>query len=110
LQLLILLTLLVEPKSTGYHVTEHIRGRLGKGVFKISAGTIYPQLSKLEEYNLLESRMEVLDEAEIRPDQPRKVFVLTQSGVDITREIVQVWDELVSTVIDFQEEIKESIT
>jgi DNA-binding PadR family transcriptional regulator len=102
IQILILLTLYFEENCTGYFVTEQLRARISNKLFKISAGTIYPQLNKLQEFNLVESNMQIIESAEIRPGTTRKIFILTPEGIAVTKAVILLWDELVTTIEDFQ--------
>ena len=104
IQMLILYTLFIEENCTGYMITEQIRARLGD-TFQLSAGTIYPQLKKLENHGLVSSETRVLPRAHIRPNDPRKVYDLTQEGYETTREVKNQWIELSSIANSYLEEI-----
>ncbi|MHA2363964.1 MAG: PadR family transcriptional regulator [Candidatus Hodarchaeales archaeon] len=107
LQMLILYTLSVLDNCTGYTVTEQLRSRISSNIFKISAGTIYPQLNKLEQFGLVQSEMRVLSMAEIRPSEPRKIFILTNEGKKITKDVSVIWIELVNTADSYLLEIRD---
>ena len=104
IQMLILYTLFIEQNCTGYMITEQIRARLGD-TFQLSAGTIYPQLKKLENHGLVSSETRVLPTAHIRPKEPRKIYDLTQEGYETTREVQNQWIELSSIANSYLEEI-----
>ena len=105
IQMLIIFILFAEQDATGYVITETLRSRIGL-LFTISAGSVYPQLNKLEEDGLIYSEVKSLDSAFVRPDEPRKVYNLTNYGREIIDEIEQLWNELSSLTYIFVEDMK----
>ena len=103
--MLIIFILFAEQDATGYVITETLRSRIGL-LFTISAGSVYPQLNKLEEDGLIYSEVKSLDSAFVRPDEPRKVYNLTNYGREIIDEIEQLWNELSSLTYIFVEDMK----
>ena len=101
IQMCIIFTLYVEKECTGYFITEEIRNRLGGEIFKISAGTVYPQLNKLEREGIVFSQIKFSKTSEIRPNEPRKFFELTEVGLEIVNIVQTYWIELVTTVNSF---------
>lgn len=103
--MLIILYLFTEQDATGYVITEKLKERIGS-LFTISAGAVYPQLNKLEEDGLVDSKIKYLKEASIRPNEPRKVYNLTIYGKTLIDEIISLWDEIRANAMPFLDEIK----
>ena len=103
IQMLIIFYLSVNRDATGYVITETLKTRLDS-LFTISAGSVYPQLNKLEEDGLVKSEIKFLDIASVRPNEPRKVYNLTNYGLSILTEIKQLWNELFAITHMFLEE------
>lgn len=103
--MLIVFILFVEKDATGYVITEILKTRVGI-LFTISAGSVYPQLNKLEEDGLVYSEVKNLDMAFVRPNEPRKVYNLTNYGISIIDEIENLWNELIAISYLFLDEIK----
>ena len=103
--MLIIFILFVEKDATGYVITERLKSRIGL-LFPVSAGAVYPQLNKLEEDGLIHSEMKNLDNAFVRPNEPRKVYNLTNYGITIMSEVEKLWDELTEFMHMFLDDIK----
>ena len=101
--MLIIFYLSVNRDATGYVITETLKTRLDS-LFTISAGSVYPQLNKLEEDGLVKSEIKFLEIASVRPNEPRKVYNLTNYGLSILTEIKQLWNELFAITHMFLEE------
>lgn len=100
----IIFILYINKDCTGYTITENLRTKLGS-LFTISAGSVYPQLNKLEEDGIIYSRIKIIDSAQVRPDDPRKVYQLTKFGLSIIDEVQDLWSELITLSNSYIEEI-----
>jgi DNA-binding PadR family transcriptional regulator len=105
IQMLIIFILFVESDITGYVITENLKSRIGL-LFTISAGSVYPQLNKLEEDGIIYSETKNIDMAYIRPNEPRKVYNLTKYGLSIIKEIESLWYELIALTNTYLDEIR----
>ncbi|MFX1255978.1 MAG: PadR family transcriptional regulator [Promethearchaeota archaeon] len=104
IRMLILYSLYIEGKCTGYMITRQLKAQLGH-IFQLSAGAIYPQLQQFEERGLVTSEIATLATSEIRPRQPRRVYSLTQKGYNTTRKLEKEWMELISVANSLLEAI-----
>ena len=105
IQMIIVFILYIEKDCTGYTITDSLRTKLGS-LFTISAGSVYPQLNKLEEDGIVYSEIKNSDSAVIRPNETRKIFKLTKFGLSIINEVQDLWFELTELTDSFIEEIK----
>ncbi len=105
IQMTIIFILFTEKDCTGYTITESLRTRIGS-LFTISAGSVYPQLNKLEEDGIVRSEIKNVGSASVRPDEPRKVYELTQYGISVIDEVKELWLELIALSNTFLDEIK----
>ena len=105
IQMGIIFLLYVEKDCTGYTITESLRTRIGS-LFTISAGSVYPQLNKLEEDDIVYSEIRSIDSAFVRPNEPRKVYSLTTYGLSIINEVQSLWFELIALTNTFLDEIR----
>lgn len=105
IQMIIVFILYVEKDCTGYTITESLRTRIGS-LFTISAGSVYPQLNKLEEDGIVYSEIKIGDSTIVRPNEPRKYYALTDYGISIIDEVQALWFELIALTNTFLDEIK----
>ena len=105
IQMLIIFILFTEKDATGYAITENLKSRLGI-IFAISAGSIYPQLNKLEEDGLIKSEVKYLSFTDIRPNEPRKVYNITNYGRSIVVELENLWNELNVFTFTYLDELR----
>lgn len=103
--MIIVFILYVEKDCTGYTITESLRTRVGS-LFTISAGSVYPQLNKLEEDGIVYSEIKSVDSSFVRPNEPRKFYYLTKYGLSIIDEVQALWFELITSTNTFLDEIK----
>ena len=103
-QMTIVFILYTTKDCTGYTITENLRTKLGS-LFTISAGTVYPQLNKLEEDGIVYSEKKSTESAVVRPDDPRKVYQLTKFGLSIIDEVQDLWTELIRLSDSYIDEI-----
>lgn len=105
IQMLIIFILYSEHDATGYTITENLKTKLSF-LFTISAGSVYPQLNKLEEDGLVQSEIKYLTNADIRPKEPRKVYNLTDYGKSILSELETLWNELNALTYTYLDELR----
>lgn len=72
----------------GYSLVQGL-GELG---LTVEQGTLYPLLRRLDEQGLLESRWDV------DGSRPRKYYSLTETGVEVLRDLTREWRELVEVM------------
>lgn len=85
----ILLTLKkLNRPSYGYEISKVLEDASGS-VFKLTVGTMYPILKKLEKNGLLKS---FWSESESGP--PRKYYKITVLGEEFLRKVNNLWDEM----------------
>ena len=108
IQMCIIFTLYVEKECTGYFITEEISSRIGGDIFNISAGTIYSQLNKLEKQGVVFNQIKFSKSTDIRPNEPRKYFELTDAGLEVVEIIQNYWLELVTTANSYVLDIRSS--
>ena len=80
---LAILALLKEREMYGFEIVSSLHNRPG---LSISAGTIYPLLSRLKKAKLIDS---VWRESPVGP--PRKYYTLTAKGVSELAEMTNTW-------------------
>ena len=86
-----LLAVLEAGPRHGYAIVEEL-ARRSQGEFELPEGTVYPALHRLEAAGLLSSRWEVVS------GRRRRVYVLSQTGVQAVRERVASWRAFRSAV------------
>jgi DNA-binding PadR family transcriptional regulator len=86
-----ILTILYEGPTHGYDIMTKFQERVGK---KISPGLIYPFLSRLEERGLVSIESEMVGEKE------RKVYYLTEEGIQFTEKNFQRFAGIISTALE----------
>ena len=77
-QMYYLLLILLEPNH-GYSIMQEV-DKLTEGRVKIGAGTLYNLLSRFEEEDIIK---------QLREEDRRKIYVITEKGLDILREEYQ---------------------
>jgi PadR family transcriptional regulator, regulatory protein PadR len=73
--------------------TNDILGRLKAAKLIVVEGTLYPLLTRLKNFELLQYRWE-----ESLSGPPRKYYSLTDKGRNFLNELTATWDELVASV------------
>ncbi len=86
-----ILTILYEGPSHGYSILSRFRNRLGK---EISPSLVYPFLRKLEQNGLVRHIDKPIGE------KTRKVFELTDDGIQLCKRLFKRFDKLVSVAIE----------
>jgi len=86
-----LLAVLEAGPRHGYAIVEEL-ARRSQGEFELPEGTVYPALHRLEAAGLLSSRWEVVS------GRRRRVYMLSQTGVQAVRERVASWRAFRSAV------------
>ena len=86
-----LLAVLEAGPRHGYAIVEEL-ARRSQGEFDLPEGTVYPALHRLEAAGLLSSRWEVVS------GRRRRVYMLSQTGVQAVRERVASWRAFRSAV------------
>lgn len=89
---MVLLHLLEERERYGYELVTLLEERAG-GAFRISGGTLYPVLYRLEEAGFLEPRWETRDRG-----SPRKYYEVTAAGREELSRRKEEWTEFVRSV------------
>jgi PadR family transcriptional regulator PadR len=97
-----LLLLLSERPMYGYEIIRELEKRFS-GYWKPKTGTIYPALEKLEQSNLVTSRIEFRDEG---PD--RKHYALTEKGRAELSQAMSHWTKMIEILENYRE-VHESI-
>lgn len=93
---MILLTIRNKRRPTyGYEIAKDIEERTN-GFIKLTMGTLYPILKKLEKDGVLESRW-----AESEDGPPRKYYTLTETGLQFLNELEKLWSSLRSAIENF---------
>jgi len=92
-----LLLLLSERPMYGYELIRELEKRFS-GYWKPKTGTIYPALEKLEEHNLVTSRIEFREDA---PD--RKHYALTGKGQAELSHTMAYWSKMTEILETYRE-------
>ena len=92
-----LLLLLSERPMYGYELIRELEKRFS-GYWKPKTGTIYPALEKLEEHNLVTSRIEFREDA---PD--RKHYALTGKGQAELSQTMAYWSKMTEILETYRE-------
>jgi len=92
-----LLLLLSERPMYGYELIRELEKRFS-GYWKPKTGTIYPALEKLEEHNLVTSRIEFREDA---PD--RKHYALTGKGQAELSQTMAYWTKMTEILETYRE-------
>lgn len=79
--------------SRGDAYASDIINELKKSKLIVVEGTLYPLLTRQKNAGLLSYRWE-----ESQQGPPRKYYELTDSGMEILKELTESWDELVEAV------------
>ena len=87
----LILAVLRDAPLHGYAVIQELKRRSG-GELALPEGTVYPALHRLEAAGLLSSRWEVVS------GRRRRVYMLSQTGVQAVRERVASWRAFRSAV------------
>jgi len=82
LDILVLSIIKNNPKISGYDLSQIINEKF-KGMYKASAGTIYPLLNRLAEKDYLKAE-EILEN-----NRQKKVYVVTEIGIKQLQEILE---------------------
>ena len=86
-----ILTILYEGPAHGYEIMTKFKDRVGK---KISPGLIYPFLNLLEERKLVSIEREMVGEKE------RKIYYLTEEGLEFTERSFQRFAGIISSALE----------
>ena len=86
-----ILTILYEGPAHGYEIMTKFKDRVGK---KISPGLIYPFLSLLAERKLVSIETEMVGEKE------RKIYYLTEEGLEFTERSFQRFAGIISSALE----------
>ena len=86
-----ILTVLYEGPQHGYSIISKFRKRIGK---EISPSLVYPFLSQLQKKELVEYSLKSVGE------KKKKVFVLTEKGRELCRQLFKRFSALVSVAIE----------
>jgi DNA-binding PadR family transcriptional regulator len=86
-----ILTILYEGPTHGYEIMTKFKERVGK---KISPGLIYPFLNLLDERKLVSIEREMVGEKE------RKVYYLTEEGLEFTERSFQRFAGIISSALE----------
>lgn len=89
--------------SNGDAYTNDIISKLKEARLIVVEGTLYPLLTRLKNTGLLQYRWE-----ESSSGPPRKYYSLTDYGKTVLAELRTTWDELVASVEQTQQNIKQS--
>lgn len=89
---MVLLHLLEERERYGYELVTLLEER-ADGAFRVSGGTLYPVLYRLEEAGWLEPRWETRDRG-----APRKYYAVTDAGRAELGRRREEWNEFVRSV------------
>lgn len=89
---MVLLQLLEERERYGYELVTLLEER-AEGAFRISGGTLYPVLYRLEESGYLEPRWETRERG-----APRKYYAVTGAGREELERRKEEWSEFVRSV------------
>lgn len=86
----LVLLLLSEEPTHGYDIMQSL-GKKFSGLWAPKPGTVYPALSRLEEKDLIRLREAEVGEEGVKGEAeypPKKVYVLTEKGVETLRNII----------------------
>jgi DNA-binding PadR family transcriptional regulator len=86
----LILLLLKEESTHGYDMMQRL-GEKFSGLWSPKPGTVYPAISRLEEKNLIKLRESQGEEAGEKSEgeyPPKKVYVLTEKGVEALKNII----------------------
>ncbi len=86
-----ILTILYEGPSHGYSIISRFRKRVKK---EVSPSLFYPFLKQLEEKGLVKHTIKPVGEKE------RKIFELTQAGIELCTDLFKRFAELVAVAIE----------
>ena len=86
-----ILTILYEGPAHGYEIMTKFKERVGK---KISPGLVYPFLNLLEERKLVSIEREMVGEKE------RKIYYLTEEGLEFTERSFQRFTGIISSALE----------
>jgi DNA-binding PadR family transcriptional regulator len=86
-----ILTILYEGPIHGYQIITIFKRRVGKS---LSPGLVYPFLQKLEDKGLISYEVEMVGEKE------RKIYSLTDEGVELCNRLFTRFAHLISTAIE----------
>lgn len=89
---MVLLALLEERERYGYELVTLLEER-GGGAFRVTGGTLYPVLYRLEEAGHLEPRWETRERG-----APRKYYAVTDAGREELARRREEWDAFVRAV------------
>ncbi|MFX1276894.1 MAG: PadR family transcriptional regulator [Promethearchaeota archaeon] len=82
LDVLVLSIIKNNPKISGYDISQKINEKF-KGMYKASAGTIYPLLNRLMEKKYLQAE-EILEH-----NRQKKIYVVTEEGIERLKEVLE---------------------
>jgi DNA-binding PadR family transcriptional regulator len=86
----LILLLLKEEPTHGYDMIQNLAEKFS-GLWSPKAGTVYPAITRLEEKNLIKLKEKQGEEAGGKDEEeypPKKVYVLTERGVEALRNII----------------------
>ena len=82
LDILVLSIIKNQPKISGYDISQQINEKF-KGMYKASAGTIYPLLNRLTEKKYLKVE-EILEN-----NRQKKIYEVTEEGIERLKEVLE---------------------
>jgi DNA-binding PadR family transcriptional regulator len=85
------LTILYERPSHGYSIIQKFRKRVGK---EVSPSLVYPFLQKLQQKGLVKHSIKRVGRKE------RKIYELTEQGIEVCRQLFKRFAALVSAAIE----------
>ena len=85
------LTILYEGPAHGYEIMSKYKERVGKN---LSPGLVYPFLGRLEELGIISYDSEMVG------DKERKVYYITEEGLEFTTKLFNRFANIISTAIE----------
>lgn len=90
---ILVLQLLSKERMYGYQMIMEMKTR-SHGLFEMKEGTLYPILYRLEDDGFIKSEWSEPKDKEVS----RKYYVITVSGIEVLKELKQLWKEFSTTV------------
>jgi PadR family transcriptional regulator PadR len=103
LDMLVLKLLLDRPKY-GYQIIQELR-EVGREVFTLKDGTLYPILYRLEEEHFVESKWMEGEGKQV----PRKYYGITDTGKAALENMTEVWERISDGVFQIMQEDKKGV-
>jgi PadR family transcriptional regulator, regulatory protein PadR len=88
----LLLCLLSEQSMYGYQIIRELKAR-SQGYFNFKEGTLYPALHRLENYELIEGKWQILPNG-----QQRKYYHITEKGYATLAQKRSNWNEFLTAM------------